>query len=99
VLSCRSSGLPGVLRAEVNNVWDDSWRGSFAMWLYLTVKPSHVEVNVDRLAYLLHGSMVRSCQTRGPGLLPGAVLSCRYSGHMREASERLEEKHVVNPHS
>jgi hypothetical protein len=94
VLSCRSSRLPSVLRAEVDNAWDDSWRDSFAMWLYLMVKPSHVEVNVDGLAYLLHGSTVRSSQTREPGLLPGAVLSCRYNGHMREASKRLEEKHV-----
>jgi hypothetical protein len=30
--------LPGILGAEV----DDSWRGSFAKWLYLVAKPSHL---------------------------------------------------------
>jgi hypothetical protein len=37
-----SSWLPGVLGTEVDEVRDDSWRGTFAMWLYLMAKPSHV---------------------------------------------------------
>jgi hypothetical protein len=34
--------LPGILGAEVEDVRDDSWRGSFVKWLYLAAKPSHV---------------------------------------------------------
>jgi hypothetical protein len=46
-------------------------------------KPFHVGVDVDELAYPLHRPMIRSCQTRGQGLLPGVVLSCRCSGWWR----------------
>jgi hypothetical protein len=35
-LGC-SSWLPDVLSTEVDDAWDDSWRGSFMMWLYLMV--------------------------------------------------------------
>jgi hypothetical protein len=31
-----------VLGAEVDGVRDDSWRGRFVVWLYLTAKSSHV---------------------------------------------------------
>jgi hypothetical protein len=34
-------------------------------WLYLAAKPSHVGVDVDRLAYPLHRPTVRICQTWG----------------------------------
>jgi hypothetical protein len=64
----------------VDNSRDDSWRDSFAIWLYLMATPSHVGVNVDGLAYPLHRPTVHSCQMRGQGLLPDAVLSCHYSG-------------------
>jgi hypothetical protein len=53
---------------------DDSWRGSFVVWLYLVAKPSHVGVDVDALACPLHRPMVHSCQMSGQGLPPGAVL-------------------------
>jgi hypothetical protein len=45
------------------------------MRLYLTVTPSHVGVDVDRLAYPLHHPTVHSCQMKGQGLLLGAILS------------------------
>jgi hypothetical protein len=60
-----SSWLSGVLGTEVDDAWDDSWSGSFTMWLYLTAKLSHVGVNVDGLAYPLHQPTVYSCQRRG----------------------------------
>jgi hypothetical protein len=34
--------LSSILGAEVDDAWDDSWRGRFAVWLYLAAKPSHV---------------------------------------------------------
>jgi hypothetical protein len=37
-----SCWLPGVLGDEVDDARDDSWSGSFAIWLYLMAKPSHV---------------------------------------------------------
>jgi hypothetical protein len=70
-----SSLLLGVLGAEVDDAWDNSCRGSFTMRLYLTVTPSHVGVDVDRLAYPLHHPTVHSCQMKGQGLLLGAILS------------------------
>jgi hypothetical protein len=78
-----SSWLPGILGAEVDDIWDNSWRGNFALWLYLTPKPSHVGVDVDGLAYPPRWSTVHSCQMRGYGLLPGAILSCHCSGRWR----------------
>jgi hypothetical protein len=39
--------LPSILGAEVDDAWDDSWRGSFAERLYLVTKPSHLGVDVD----------------------------------------------------
>jgi hypothetical protein len=45
--------------------------------LYLAAKPSHVGIDVDRLAYLLHYPTVCSCQTRGQGFLSGVGLSRR----------------------
>jgi hypothetical protein len=50
------------------------------MRLYLTAMPSPVGVDVDGLAYPLHWPMVHSCQMRGQGLLPGAVLTCHCCG-------------------
>jgi hypothetical protein len=71
--------LPGILGAEMDDIWDDSWRGSFAMQLYLMAMPSHVGFDVDGLAYPLHRPTVRSCQTRRHGLLPGVVLSLQWA--------------------
>jgi hypothetical protein len=48
--------------------------------LYLVAKSVHVGVDVDMLAYPLHHPMVCGHQTRGQGLLLGAILSRRYSG-------------------
>jgi hypothetical protein len=75
-----SSWLPGVLGAKVDDPQDDSWRGSFAMWLYLMAKPFHMGVDVDWLAYPLHRPTVRRCQTRRHGFLLDTILSCRCSG-------------------
>jgi hypothetical protein len=58
---------------------DESWRGTVTKRLYLPAMPSHMGINVDRLAYPLHQSMSCSCQRRGQGLLLGIILSCRYS--------------------
>jgi hypothetical protein len=44
-------------------------------WLYLAAKPSHVGVDVDRLAYPLHCPTTCSRQTRGQSFLLGAALS------------------------
>jgi hypothetical protein len=53
------------------------------VWLYLAAKPYHVGVDVDGLAYPMHCPMLHSCQTRGHGLAPGIVLSCRCSRRWR----------------
>jgi hypothetical protein len=50
------------------------------VFLYLAIKPSHMGVDVDEIAYPLHRPMAYSCQTRGHGLLPGVVLFCRCIG-------------------
>jgi hypothetical protein len=60
-LSWCSSQFPDVLDTEVDDAQDVFLRGSFTAWLYLAAKPSHVGVNVDGLAYLLHCPMVHSC--------------------------------------
>jgi hypothetical protein len=49
------------------------------VWLYLAAKSFHMRVDVDGLACPLHRPTVRSCHTRGHGLPPDAVLSCRCS--------------------
>jgi hypothetical protein len=67
-LGC-SSWLCGILGAEVDDAQDDSWRGSFAVWLYLVAKPSHMGFDVDGPAYRLHRPTVRSFQTGGHDLL------------------------------
>jgi hypothetical protein len=59
------------------------------MWLYMAAKPSHMGVDVDGLACPLHHPMTWSCQTRGHGLLPGVVLSCRCSGRWCLFGEEL----------
>jgi hypothetical protein len=43
--------------------------------LYLTAKPSHVGVDVNRLACPLHRPMFCGRQTRGQGFLSGTALS------------------------
>jgi hypothetical protein len=53
-----SSRFPDILGAEVDDAWDDSWRGSFMAWLYLAAMPSHVGVDVVRLAFPLQCCMV-----------------------------------------
>jgi hypothetical protein len=52
--------------------------GDVVSWhqLYLAAKPSHVGVDVDRLAYPLHRLMACYHQTRDQGFLSGTVLSC-----------------------
>jgi hypothetical protein len=45
--------------------------------LYLAAKPSHVGVDVDRLAIPVHHPTICSHQTRGQGFLFGAALSYR----------------------
>jgi hypothetical protein len=78
LLEC-SSRLPGFLDIEMDDARDDSWRATFMVWIYLVAKPSHMGVDVDGLGCPLHCPMVHSCQTRGHGLPPGVVLSCRCS--------------------
>jgi hypothetical protein len=68
--------------AEVDDAQDESSRGSLVKRLYFPVKPSHMGVNVDGLAYPLHRPMAHSCQTRGQGLRLGDVLSYHYSGRL-----------------
>jgi hypothetical protein len=75
-----SSWFLGILGAEVHDTQDISWRCCFAAWLYLPTMPSHVGVNVDGLVCPLHHPTDYSRQTRGQCLLPGVVLSHRYSG-------------------
>jgi hypothetical protein len=58
------SWFPDVLGTEVDNVQNGSWRRSFAVWLYLAAKPSHVGVDVDGLACPLHCPTACSRQTR-----------------------------------
>jgi hypothetical protein len=65
--------------AEVDDARDESWRGSFAKWLYLLAKPLHVGIHVDGLDNHLHWPMAHSYQKRGQGLLLGVILSCRCS--------------------
>jgi hypothetical protein len=72
----------GVLSVEVDDARDGSWRRCFAILLYLAAKPSHVGVDVDRLACPLHRPMACGRQTRGQGLLPGVILSRHCSGAM-----------------
>jgi hypothetical protein len=78
-LGC-SFQLRGVLGAEVDGAWDDSWRGHFTVWLYLAAKPFHMGVDMDGLACPLHRHKVCSCQTRGRDLMSGVILSCCCSG-------------------
>jgi hypothetical protein len=72
--------LLDVLSAEVDGARDDSWRGRFTVWHYLETKLSHVGVDVDGLACLLHRPTVHSYQMRVQGLPLGTILSYRYSG-------------------
>jgi hypothetical protein len=44
--------------------------------LYLATKPSHVGVDVDKLACPLHCPTFYNHQMRGQGFLSGAALSC-----------------------
>jgi hypothetical protein len=48
--------------------------------LYLAAMPAHMGVDVEGLAYPLHHHVAYGRQTRGQGLLPGTVLSCRCNG-------------------
>jgi hypothetical protein len=77
-----SSLFPGILGAEVDDAWNDSWRRCFTTCLYLAAKPSHVGVHVDGLSYpytILQPAVIR----RGDmASLPGTILSHCYSGHL-----------------
>jgi hypothetical protein len=75
-----SSWFLPVLGAEVDDAHDGSWRCCFVAWLYLIAKSYHMGVDVDGLAYLLYRPMTFCHQTRGQGLLPGAVLPRRCIG-------------------
>jgi hypothetical protein len=70
-----SSWFQCILGVEVDDARDDSWRGSFMVWLYLTAEPSHVGINVDGLGYPLHCPTIHSCPMRGHDLPPSAILS------------------------
>jgi hypothetical protein len=59
-----SSWFLGVLSAEVDDVWDGSWRHCFVTQLYFTAKPAHMGIDVDGPAYPLHRPMVCNHQTR-----------------------------------
>jgi hypothetical protein len=72
--------LPGVLGAEVDGSCNNSWRGRFAVWIYMAAKSSHVGVDVDGLAYLLQWPTFYNFQIRGQGLLQGDILSYHCSG-------------------
>jgi hypothetical protein len=48
--------------------------------LYMATKTSHVGVDVNRLACLLHRPMTCSRQTRGQCFMSGSVLSHRGNG-------------------
>jgi hypothetical protein len=73
----------GIRSAKVDDAQDGSWRHCFVAWLYLTAKPFHMGVDVDRLACPLHHPTTCSHQTRGQDLLLGAALSHCYSGWWR----------------
>jgi hypothetical protein len=75
-----SSCFPGVLGAKVDDARDGNWRCCFMALLYLAATPAHMGVDVEGLAYPLHRHVAYGRQTRGQGLLPGAVLSCRCNG-------------------
>jgi hypothetical protein len=53
--------------------------GIVRRWFSLAAKPPHMGLGVDGLACLLHRPTTSSHETRGQGLLPGIVLSCRCS--------------------
>jgi hypothetical protein len=57
--------FPSVLVAEVDDARDGSQRRCFTMWLWLTAKPSHMGVDVDKLAYPLCCPTAYGCQMRG----------------------------------
>jgi hypothetical protein len=40
----------GILGVEVDEAWDESWRGSLTMRLYVPAKPFHAGIDVDGLA-------------------------------------------------
>jgi hypothetical protein len=48
----------------------------FLVMFYLAVKPSHVEVDVDGLAYSLHHPRICSRQRGGQSFLTGSIPSC-----------------------
>jgi hypothetical protein len=77
-LGC-SSWFSGVLGGEVDDTRDGSWKCCFTALLYLAAKPGQVGVDVDGLASPLPRPMAYGCQTRGHGLLLGAILSRRCS--------------------
>jgi hypothetical protein len=61
----------------VDSAHDGSWRRHHVARLYLAAKPSHMGVDVDGLAALLHRPTVCGHQTRGQSFLSGAALSHR----------------------
>jgi hypothetical protein len=69
-----SSWFPG---AQFDDAWDNFWRCRCLARLYLDAKPSHVGVNVDRLAHYLHHPIVSGHQMRSQRILSGAALSHR----------------------
>jgi hypothetical protein len=74
-----------ILGAEVDDTLYDSWKHSFAMGLYLAAKPSHVGVDANRLAWIQHHPMARSCKMGGQSLATRhcLVLSCCCNGRWK----------------
>jgi hypothetical protein len=74
-------GLPRhaswILGAKVEGAQDGFWRRRCFAWLYMAAKPSHVGVDMDRLACPLHRSTVWGHQIRGQSFLSSAALSHR----------------------
>jgi hypothetical protein len=71
------SGWRAFSGIEVDGAQDSSWRRCCFARLYLAAKPSHVGIDVDRLAYSMHRPMVRGHEMRGQSFMSGASLSHR----------------------
>jgi hypothetical protein len=64
----------------------------FTWWLSLPTWG----VDVDGLAFPIHRPTVHSCQMRGQGLLPGAILSYRCSGRWHLSGDvKLPERRYL----
>jgi hypothetical protein len=57
--------LLGVLGVEVDDAWDDSWRGTLQSGFTWKLSLPTWGVDVDGLAYPLYRPMAHRCQARG----------------------------------